>query len=513
MKTPGFDLDVLATMVMTGHVDAHRATVWLRSEAPGQHEVAVRAADGQDNHTFYFRHDADQSSDYTTSVLLGDERPLHSGTQYRYEVRGPDGRVLGEGQFETSPSEPDAAPQKFAIALASCNQPFRDDGTVEPHALGMLKALPGALQAHDVKRVIMIGDQMYADLPEPLSLFNEDYLNSIFPERSSIFECSYEEVRRAYQQRYRTYYSVPEFRATLSKYPCLMIFDDHEICDNFGSSPEHASERWRHVRRGALDAAFDYQGKLHLIGNAEQRQPGRGNSLHHEWDFGPVAGFTMDLRSERHADDERLQLFGEAQLKALEASLKRHSHLPFFLLGLSVPLVHVPDWLSTVGTVLDGEDGDAADRFSNPKAEAQQKQLVDLLARHVRENRRQCVVVLAGDVHTGVVGQLQLEEGGRCITQLISSPISNHSSALAKVVAALLPKVADGFSMTSQEIAYRLMPPGGALKKNPCAELNAGLLCFERDAEGWSCTIKLVSYTDSAEPRHEVVYESQPLRP
>ena len=54
---------------------------------------------------------------------------------------------------------------------------------------------------------VLMGDQMYADYPEKLSLFDEKFFRTIAPPgRASILECSREEIRALYQPDWKVWF-------------------------------------------------------------------------------------------------------------------------------------------------------------------------------------------------------------------------------------------------------------------------------------------------------------------
>jgi phosphodiesterase/alkaline phosphatase D-like protein len=141
----------------------------------------------------------------------------------------------------------------------------------------------------------MIGDQMYSDYPPELSLLNECYFPQVAPPgRGKLQDCTPGEVRTLYQQRYRLFWNIPEWKVIQAEWPCYMIWDDHDIIDNWGSDPAHQRTPWLSVGEGAQQAYYDYQGSRVLP------VPHR-NAFHYSIKFGSLANFLMDIRAERRA--------------------------------------------------------------------------------------------------------------------------------------------------------------------------------------------------------------------
>ena len=159
----------------------------------------------------------------------------------------------------------------------------------------MLRAVRRCLIEHNTKIVFAMGDQMYSDYPPPLSLFDKDYFQIVAPpNRQNIQQCSVPEVRDLYHMRYRQFWSLPEWKALHTDFPCYPIVDDHDLVDNWGSIPAHQTDAWRAFIEGARRACFDYQASR-MLPVADQL-PG---SFHYQATYGHSSFFVMDLRSSR----------------------------------------------------------------------------------------------------------------------------------------------------------------------------------------------------------------------
>src|SRR5690606_11294859 len=132
---------------------------------------------------------------------------------------------------------------------------------------------------------------------------------------------------------------------------------------------------------------------------------------HFEFDYGPVAGFVMDLRSHKRNSGGQIQIYDSRQYHQLEAFLERNRQTPAVVLGLSVPLVHIPDWMVDAAALMLGDASDAADRWSYAKAHGARDQLFELLRAHqAKAARNQKLVLAGGDVHVGVVGSIAIAD-------------------------------------------------------------------------------------------------------
>lgn len=498
-RVHGFDLDLERNLAATGSVGSRTARIWLRSErvqplklrlrADGfeaRHELSLPRSDATD-HTYSIHYPAD----------LDDAEPLKPNTRYQLRLELDDGSELTL-EFETAPEAHDYA-DPFSIAVISCHQPFDPRGKLTDEATHFLDKLPEAFAEHRVKRVLLMGDQIYSDCPTTRSLFDEAYFREVMPDGvSSLFDCTREEVRRLYQDRHRLFFSAPGFKRLQEKFPCYPILDDHELRDNFGSATEHHSARYAAIKSGALDAFVDYQASRLDI---PQVRTQRG--YHFEWDYGPVAGFVMDLRSHKRNDGEHIQLFDSRQLHQLRAFLERNRTTPAVVLGLSVPLVHIPDWMVGAAALMLGEQSDAADRWSYVKAHGARDELFELLCEHQLAAPKQRLIIAAGDVHVGVAGLIQVMDTGRKggvelrMYQLVSSAVSNLESPVKTWAASLLPLMKRGLSVASDDSPYAsrfdLLQGIGAARRNPVPELNAGLIRVDPTPDGYEVRVQLLA--------------------
>jgi alkaline phosphatase D len=484
-------------LIAVGATDARSVRLWCRAERPGSFAVRVRAPGVDRTVTFELPAERDQ----TASVKYPDDFPgepaLAAGTRHTCTVASTDGTVMvGEAAFETAPGEAADTPDRFSIGLVSCHQPFDPIKGVElPQNLALLQQLPAAFQRYNTKLNLMMGDQMYADEPRPFSPFDPRYAAAVAPGRSGdVFAWSAEEVRAELQQRYRTFWAPLAWRKLMAMAPSYSILDDHECFDDWGSLPDAEAERRATFVRGARLAYMDYQGSKQGAWNGLDLAPAFDYELH----YGTLAGFVFDLRSERSR--ARGRVLGDEQLARFRAFLARSTEAHVLLLVTSVPLVHIPEWLTRLGQAL-SPDIDFPDHWSAPHNLADRRRVIDALREHLDKpaTARQKVLVVGGDVHIGGAFVMRLVGSGRPIYQLTSSAVSNP---LGKVKG-LIPErwFAPGgplafplWSRTSDnQLDIKLLEPrSGGPGKNPCTDLNAGVVELERRGDSTQLRLKLL---------------------
>ncbi len=423
----------------------------------------------------------DDAADHTRSFgIPGEGARLRPNTRYRYRITGADDdRLVGEGRFETAPADPEHAAAAFSFGIMSCNQPFDAKGFVRDDARRMLRAARRALEQHDCKFIIMMGDQMYADMPTAMSLFDSDYFAHVAPPgRETIHDCTTAEVRRLYQQRYRHFGGVRQLRELLAAFPTYTIIDDHDIVDNWGSHPDHRSPKWRSVGEGARWAYFDYQA-AHLMPRSGDLPP----SFHYDFDYGPVSFFVMDLRSQRWVDDGEGELYATAQADDLKAFLERTRRQKVVFFVLSVPPVHLPRYLAVTAAHLTPEGEDFSDRWSSLGHVDDRDRFMKLIRSHQRAHPNQRHVFLAGDIHVGCAQELIWEDGER-LYQFISSGLTNRAGRLMQRGAELLMRFDRTFDVRGGGLRSDVKLLGGvdSRTKNPYGRLNVGVVRVSADA-------------------------------
>ena len=511
-----FATATLGDMVAVGAVTQRSARLWLRSQSAGTCTLAVWPVDAGESAASPVTFDVgrEKNTDGTISLLyptdFEDVPPLLPGTRYAYRIsRG--GHTLGQGAFETSPVSADSAPDRFAIAAMSCHQPFDDDGDWDGLAFRALKSLRGMLGLFDVKRVLLTGDQMYSDMPAKFSLFDGDWFEKVAPPgRASVFECTREEVRQLWHTRYRTFWAEPFFRGMQADYPCYPMVDDHEMRDNFGSAPEHATPKWQAIRDGSLDAYRDYQG---LRVDGLRHEPSR--PLYYDWEYGPVACFVMDLRSQRRATEDEIQILGRDQKDAITHWLELNATRDVLILMASVPLMQVPDFLSDIGAWVTGEASDFADRWSYAKATKERDWVLTTLRDHQAKHPKQKIIIVGGDVHVGAISRFVWRERTDVppLFQMASSAVSNAEMPLLRRFAALMPLITKQVRGKSTDLyaTCEMVKSDDEAHTNPFGGLNVGFVELVRAGSGWDVHLCLASHGDNDGDPPRLIYRSPAL--
>lgn len=426
---------------------------------------------------------------------LCEDAKLEPCTDYCVTITSGSETLLKE-RVETSNEGHEGIPTRVSFGFFSCHQPFDKEGKLREDARDMMRLARDAFEAHNIGRLLLLGDQVYTDYPPNLSLFEESYCKVAgYTAEGNIFDADDANFRDAIEQRYRSFWRFPEFRALIRQFPNAMMMDDHDIIDNWGTSVEHNNPRFGRLKSFATDGWAAYQGSR--VAPHEHERRGADFSFRH----GPVAGFVMDLRTEKYSDGEKIQIFSDAQFERLRAFCDEQNDAPVFLLCLTVPFLHVPNWFIDAATSLTAEDSDFADRWSNPKARHDRDRLLRFLKQHQLAHPDQKVAILSGDIHVGSLMKFTWDDNAGSFLQICSSAISNRQSETAVTLANLMP----GYNYNMEIDGARLEAEMADIEgTNPWGGLNVGVLDIEQNGDEWTICARIIAMTDDRDGWQDV---------
>ena len=408
---------------------------------------------------------------------------LEPGTDEPYEVLL-DGRAVWPPADDPRPAprlRTVSETEELTVVFGSCRadrpheQPWTLTVDEHPEGVGVdaLHALSLQLQAGDrplPDLLLMLGDQVYAD----------EGLSPLVRERQIARRGESSEPRdeiadfEEYTWLYRDSWSDPEVRWLLATVPSAMIFDDHDVRDDWNTSAawrEHVREIpwWRDRVVGAYMSYWLYQhiGNLAPDRLREQgvydRVRQEGTSALREyaaladdevdggrlvrWSYGRDLGVArlvvVDTRSGRVLDEQRRAMLSDDEWDLVEGFLCGDT--PHLLVASSLPLVleHSLHDLERWDDALCG--GAWGRRFARVGERIRQgadlehwaafPESFDRVVRRLGEvasGRRgaapSTVLVLSGDVHHSYVAPLRFPgvDGVRSdVVQVVSSPLRN----------------------------------------------------------------------------------------
>lgn len=325
--------------------------------------------------------------------------------------------------------------EPLRLAYASCN------GFSDPKYMKQVDAknerwshMAGKHSEAPFHLLLMGGDQVYAD-----SIWNEDSAKKVanWVEKrarqrikAEFAEAMRTEVRKFYFRLYCNRWSQPEPAKMFASVPALMMWDDHDIFDGWGSYPPdmQACPVYRGIFEEARRAFRVFQLQISPDGDAPPGSSPEQTSLGYGHVVGTTAIAALDLRSERSQTQVMSPGSVDAALTWID-SLEGVRHL---LVLSSIPVVYPSFWLlERALELIPGQqelEDDLRDHWTSRQHGEERVRLVHRLLRFA-EAKRCRVTILSGDVHIGAVGVLESNRdpnapaNASVINQLVSSGI------------------------------------------------------------------------------------------
>jgi PhoD-like phosphatase len=227
------------------HVGSSDATVWVETGAPCEVEVIVNGSPhlsrtfrvGDHHYSLVRIEDLEPGSSYEYSVKLDDEWVWpEAGSPFPPSVI----RTMGEGETVklVFGSCRISAPHEPPYSLSS-EEDGRGLGIDALYAMAMrLRDEPAEKLPH---ALVLLGDQVYAHKPPQSTL---EFIRS----RRDVSKPPGEEVAdfEEYARLYRDSWGDPAIRWLFSTVPSAMIFDDHEVSDDWNISDAWVEETRTH---------------------------------------------------------------------------------------------------------------------------------------------------------------------------------------------------------------------------------------------------------------------------
>jgi hypothetical protein len=522
------------------------ATVWVETDRPTEVEVLGARA-----RTFQV-----EGHHYALVLVEG----LEPGSVTPYEVRL-DGGVV----WPPSDGRPASAihtregERQSRLAFGSCRTgaPQRRPYTLLPseHEAGVgvdaLWAYSRQLQNRSAPwpdALLLLGDQVYADeVPPQTSAFIRARRDVSAPPGQEVAD--FEEYTRLYRESWTD----PDIRWLLSTVPSTMIFDDHEVSDDWNISWRWVEEMralpwWQERVTGAFMSYWLYQhlGNLSPPELAEeelfrliQSDDDAGSRLRdfafkcdHEsaasrWayyrDFGRSRLLVIDSRAARVLAEGRREMVDADEWEWIEEHTRGSfdhliiaSTLPVFM---AHGIHHLESWSEAICA---GAWGSRASRLGErlrrhvdlehwPAFQDSFDHLVELLRTISQGNRGEppaTIILLGGDVHTAYIADVALGAGAgpSCVQQIVCSPFRNPLTPWQRRIvrwtsscqaAALFSRLARLSKVSPPSVAWRLL-------RGPTFENSIGLL--ELDAGTANVTISRSASANDGGPLLRTLY-------
>jgi phosphodiesterase/alkaline phosphatase D-like protein len=315
--------------------------------------------------------------------------------------------------------------------------------------------------------LLLLGDQVYADELTPQNRRRIAGRRDRHPEWPDDEIVGYDE----YVGLYRDSWSDPEVRWLLSTVPTAMIFDDHDVRDDWNTSAAWRAEIkqkpwWRDRIRSAIASYWVYQhlGNLapdeltadpdytKIVGHGGDVWPllveladradaeadgGKGVRFSFRWDLGHSRFLMIDSRNGRLLENDLHVMVGDAEFDWIEQQVAAPGRVDHLVIGTSVPwlLPHAIGDLETVNEIAAARPGwrgrlaetirQGADLEHWSAFRSSFDRLTKMIERAAAAGPS-TVSVLSGDVHHSYAARAELPShpAGR-VHQLTCSPVHN----------------------------------------------------------------------------------------
>jgi hypothetical protein len=313
------------------------------------------------------------------------------------------------------------------IAYTACNGTEEEDEDRVPARRNLLwRQLAAEHESRPFCLLLQGGDQLYADTiwEDVPSLGAWQKLGWKAGNAAPFTAAMAEGAAAYYRERYRWVWTQPEIATALAHIPSVMMWDDHDVFDGWGSWPPERQDC--PVFHGVAAAARDGFSLFQLAATPDDLPPGfadrTGGHFGCVWSLGGIALLVPDLRSERTA----ARVMGEAGWRALERSLQDLRDCRHLLVMSSVPLINTS--LGPIERLLVAIPGhqnlqdDLRDQWQSYAHREEWRRILTRLADFAEETGA-CVTSLSGEIHLGALGLVV--RGATRIHELTSSGIVN----------------------------------------------------------------------------------------
>ena len=459
------------------HVGETTASVWIQTDAPGEVTVlgcSARTFEVQDCH-------------YALVPVQG--LTPDSVTEYTVAINGE--KVWPEPDSPFPPSVirtrgPGSADQ-LRVIFGSCRYPKTGDAKLDDKlGLDALDCYATRLTAMPTDQwpdaLLLLGDQVYADELTPEA--RQHLAGNRSSSRRTTGTRPPDEVVSftEYERLYRHTWGDPEIRWILSTLPTAMIFDDHDIRDDWNTSAAWRAEVnempwWRDRIRAGLASYWvyqhlgnlspteladdeDYQKALategdcwpHLVEVADRADSevdgDKGLRFSFRWDLGRSRLIMVDSRNARILDSGDRKMLGDREFSWLEEQVAdAPDSIDHLLIGSSLPWLLPPVLgdLQTINEIAANRDGlrgklgekirQGADLEHWPAFLNSFLRLSELInsAATASPDGPATISVLSGDVHHSYAARADFgEDSTSRIHQLVCSPVHNYVPAPLK---------------------------------------------------------------------------------
>ena len=280
--------------------------------------------------------------------------------------------------------------------------------------------------------MLLGGDQVYADTLWTMVPSMQAWSELSFKDgnKASFTPTMRAEVDKFYFDLYCARWSQPQPAKVLASVPSIMMWDDHDIMDGWGSyKPERQGSA---VFKGIFEIARKHFVTFQLHGSPRDKTdpvfitPHTGFSYGHV--FQKLGVLAVDMRSER----SQSQVVGRESWDLVLNWIDRLEGLDHLFVMSSIPVAHPTFGLleSLLGLVPGQQEieDDLKDHWSSRSHQAERVRFIHRLLKFAADKNTR-VTILSGDVHIAALGVIESRRSGatvgnsQVINQLTSSGI------------------------------------------------------------------------------------------
>lgn len=331
-------------------------------------------------------------------------------------------KVNDEWQFYVPGNVKDESPK---FAYASCNG-FSDfklmTSTQEPYKLW--HKMREEHEAQPFSLMLLGGDQVYADsLWTKVNLLKDwNELGSKEKVKRKFTNKMADAVDRFFYELYVERWNREPFARMLAEVPSIMMWDDHDIFDGWGSYPEDIQTC--DVYEGIFRIAKKYFSLLQIRGENSTLLSPDGDHFAMATQFRGYNILSLDHRSER----TRSQVMSQTQWKSINDYLAKSCNEGDLLVLSAVPVVYRDFSLAEKAFEATPWEEELTDDLKDHwRAKEHQGERLRLVMRLLENAKRRNgkTVVLSGDVHIGCMGVIRddIDTTQIRIHQVVSSGI------------------------------------------------------------------------------------------
>ena len=444
------------------HVGETTASVWVQTDGPATVTVL-----GCEAHTFEVR-----GHHYALVPVTG----LEPESSVPYEVHVDGEQVWPPASTPFPPSRirtrGPGSDHTNRIIFGSCRYPKVADpaltaklgiDALDAYAARMIRRPPQEWP----DALLLLGDQVYADELTPQNRRRIAGRSEREPDWPDDEIVGYEEYVGLYQDSWTD----PEVRWLMSTVPTAMIFDDHDVRDDWNTSAAWRAEMrekpwWRSRIQSALASYWVYQhiGNLPsddlgadpdyrkivdhgadvwpLLADLADRADaeadgGKGVRFSFRWDLGNARFLMIDSRNGRLLENDQHLMLGDSEFDWIEEQVAAPGQVDHLVIGTSVPwlLPHAIGDLETVNEIAAARPGwrgrlgetirQAADLEHWSAFRTSFDRLTAMIGRAAASGPF-TVSVLSGDVHHSYAARADLPSAPAArVHQLTCSPVHN----------------------------------------------------------------------------------------